>query len=215
MRISSNLVRPDLERLNRRLKALRESASLQRDLLTDTQSTRSWHRWIEPLGAFIAAISIPADAILDTASETPAGRHLAVQVAKKIHDDAAKKRWNGNPFQKQIEAIDKAKDALGKTLPDQYQKILVNSMSNLAKNSLGLLGYLQYSQETGRSLDETIRRLSTELRRLDEEIVKLDQLLAVQIEAFDTDGRQQVRKSDSGTSGVSGAASAGAGIILH
>ena len=123
-------------------------------------------------GMVAYAVGIMTDAIMDCVSGVPDGG-LEGEVIDRVYQVGTRRKFEGNKHGSEIKNIGIAQDALEVVLPPGT-KFLARVFANLAKNTVGMIGYAEDSAETKQMLRQSLQQMRDNLDRLERQIERID-----------------------------------------
>ena len=100
----------------------------------------------------------------------------ALKVIREVYDKARKNKFDGARHADVIKKIDAAQKVLETALGKELGMV-ATVFGNMAKNTVGFLGFMDDSKDTKASLDNSRKNLTKSLRQLEAKISEIDELL--------------------------------------
>lgn len=149
-------------------------------------------KWLDAAnlaGAVLWTVVLVTDIIQNCVKVTPVGNmKLVFMMLDKAKQKVNKHKFDGAPYQKEVEKIELVRKELKKVLPKQGQE-LADLFADMAQDSLGLAGFMQEADASRRSLDQSIRssreivaKMRALLREIDRQLA--DDALTDSTEAY-------------------------------
>ena len=141
----------------------------------------SQEKWLDPVsiaGILAWSAILVTDIIRNTVKIAPKGGH---QLVMKLLDDAHKKasgqKFDGTRYEKEVKYIDEAMGVLRKVVPKEFES-LVNLFGDMAKDSLGLAGHIEDSDETKKVMKKSAKTVQKNLSKMKEVLKKIEAKIA-------------------------------------
>jgi hypothetical protein len=170
------------ELANKRM-VLTDAKKFIQQVIREHESTVYWASVVEIVGFTFHSIAFVCDIIVDSVTGSPQGKKVpTLIVIRKAFEAAREKKFDGARHSDVIKKIDLAQKALEKALGEELSMV-ASVFGNMAKNTVGFLGFMEDSKDTKTSLATSRRNLTQSLRQLEAKIQEIDELLAKQAAA--------------------------------
>jgi hypothetical protein len=163
-------------------KGLMDAKEFLEKMAQELESTTTMASAVEVLAAGSWSVVIVCDVIVDSVTGSPQGKTPALKVIRDAYDEARKNKFDGARHSDVIKKIDAAQKVLETALGKELGMV-ATVFGNMAKNTVGFLGFMEDSKDTRVSLATSRKNLTKSLRQLEAKISEIDELLAKQAAA--------------------------------
>lgn len=156
--------------LNKRI-SLDDSLELMKSLSKELEGQSSSVRFYEGVGVVVIMTSLVSDIVRDSLGASLSKSNALMKFGlNEIYDKARAKKWQGNRYEKEIEAIKRNGgylEKLAKLDKTGMVGMTVTIHKNMLANMTGLLGYVEDSKEAQRALINSIKSLHKNIDALE------------------------------------------------
>ena len=167
--------------LQRKQASIQDSIDLIAEVSREIASQKDTLNVVGIAGIVSWTAIIVTDLIQDTVDVVPNPRQkILFFILGKAKESADKHKFDGNPYKGEIEKIDKASKALKDLIPKKQKELqlTVKVFSNLAKNSVGFMGYLKTQEEAQKSVNQSLSAALRQLAKLQKSLEDINALIA-------------------------------------
>ena len=172
LRINIGGYRQRNSRLSEKKTNLKDVRSDLRETIRELEKDSERHNWLGMLGSVVFGVSLACDALIDIVA---GGRKIPL-IRDVYYYDGLPDKFTGNRYQTEIKHVKMAQDAIREELPPRY-KFLADTFGNLARNTLGIVGYMQDHGDNRDMYRSSMLMLRAQLKRLDLEIDRIERAL--------------------------------------
>lgn len=172
---------------------LQDAADFTQQVISEIDTNETKLELLEIAGILTWTTVIVTDIIQDATQVTPTGKgqKIALGFLEKMRQGAAKEKFNGNRYKQEIDRIDQ----VGKVLKEGWPggKDVINTFTNLAKNTYGLADNIESSAELRQSNVHQKRLMTRQLKALLKQLRQIEQ--EIRDDSLTDDGQTGVRMS--------------------
>lgn len=168
----------DEAKLLRKRVSLRDSLEVTQGIAKELQTVASRSKVVETVGVMVILTSLVSDIIRDAIGGMVSQRNPLMKLGlEKIYDKARDKKWKGNKYEKEIEAIKTNGgylEDLAKLDKSGMWKMTINIHKTMVMNVVGLIGYVEEAKDGQRMLVKAITALQNNIEALEKERQRVD-----------------------------------------